>query len=204
MSGNCRNYPSGNAEQSIHPEDYIHCNGTQLRLTYSDIGSEQYTSSDYYVWSAGSGNTQLLFTFPTRVNLTTITLHYYSDSVRGLPRLRFWAVPDDFDVWAAPTASYGYVEVAAVPPDEEPAGINNVSVCSKIVTMKMLLYKFSSDYSFALSKVEFFNDFCGGSHIITTISEDFKKSSDYMITTLHMTESDVTSINTSSGTSGEF
>ena len=177
ISANCRNYPpAGDVGQSIHPEHHIHCDGTPLRLTDSDIGSEQYTTSYYYVWTAGSGNRQLLFIVPTRVNLTTITLHYYSDSIRGLPRLRFWAVPDDFDVWDAPNSIYSYAEVAAVLPDEESAGINNVSVSFKIVTvtMKLLLYKFSSDYSFALSEVEFFNDFCGGSHIITTISEDFK------------------------------
>ena len=204
-SANCRNYPRGNAGSSIHPEHYIHCNGTQLRLTDSDIGSEQYTTSDYYRWTAGSGNRQLLFMFPTRVNMSTITLHYYSDNIRGLPRLRFWAVPDDFDVWDAPAASDSqYVEVAAVLPEEEQAGINNVSVSFKIVTMKMLLHKSTSTYSFALSEVEFFNDFCDRSQNITTISEDSKKSSDYMITTLHMTESDVTPINTSSGTSGNF
>ena len=54
------------------------------------------------MWSAGRGG-QLLFIFPTRVSLTTITLHYYSDSVPGLPRLRFYAVPDDFNARDAPT-----------------------------------------------------------------------------------------------------
>ena len=33
----------------IHSEDYVHCDGTQLRLTNSYIGSEQYTISDYYM-----------------------------------------------------------------------------------------------------------------------------------------------------------
>ena len=36
-------------------------------------------TTDYFVWSAGSAD-QLLFIFLTRVSLTTITLHYYSDS----------------------------------------------------------------------------------------------------------------------------
>ena len=165
------------------------------------------------MWTAGSGNSQLLFIFPTRVNLTTITLHYYvyvySGNNRGLPRLRFYAVPDDFHVWDAPTASHTHVDVTAVPPDEEPAGIRNISVGFNIVTMKVLLNKFSSGYSFALNEIEFFSDFCGGSKTITTISEDSKKSSDYhfgeyMIITLHMTESDGTSINTSRETSGKF
>ena len=94
-SANCRNYPSG---PNVN-ENYVHCDGTPLRLTDSDIGSEQYNTSDYYLWTAELRNTQLLFIFPTRVNLTTIALHYYSSSNRGLPGLRFWSVPDDFDIW---------------------------------------------------------------------------------------------------------
>ena len=126
-SANCRSYPPDSA-LSIGSEEYIHCDGAQLKLTDSDLGSEQYSSSDYYVWSAGSRHSQLLFTFPTRVNLTTITLHYYSDSVQGLPRLRFFEVPDDFDIWDAPTVTNRLVEVAAVPPRGEPAGHRNVSI----------------------------------------------------------------------------
>ena len=103
-SANCRRYPAGNLQGGIHTEDYVHCDGTQLRLADSDVGQEQYSSSDYYVWSAGRDG-QLLFILPTRVSLTTITLHYYSDSDLGFPRLRFYAVPDDFDVWDAPTTS---------------------------------------------------------------------------------------------------
>ena len=160
MSANCRNYPSGDATASVHPENYIHCDGTTLRLSDSDIGPETYNSSDYYVWTPGSGNRQLLFIFPTRVDLTTITLHYYSDSVRGLPRLRFWFVPDDFDVWYAPDVTNSYVEVAAMPPDGGPAGPRNVSVGFSVTTMKLLMVKFSSTYSFAVSEVEFFNHIC--------------------------------------------
>ena len=92
-SANCRPYESGLDDRgSAYTPHYTHCDGSQLRLTDSDFGPEQYSSSDYYVWNAGSSN-QLLFIFPTRVNLTTITLHYYSDNTRGLPRLRFYAVP---------------------------------------------------------------------------------------------------------------
>ena len=79
------------------------------------------------VWSVDRG-VQLLFIFPTRVSLTTIALYYYSYSVRGLPRLRFYVVPDDFDVWDAPITSYPRVDVAAVPPGGEPVGRRNVSI----------------------------------------------------------------------------
>ena len=159
-SANCRNHPPSGADQTIHPEHYIHCDGTHLKLTDSDIGSEQYTTSDYYRWTAGSGNRQLLFIFPIRINLTTITLHYYSDSSRSLPRLRFYAVPDDFDVWDAPSVSYTHVEVPTVPPDRESAGIRNVSVGFNVTTIKLLMYKFRSTLSFAVSEVEFFSHTC--------------------------------------------
>ncbi len=39
-----------------------------------------------------------------------------------LPSLpRFYAVPDGFDVWDAPTTSYPQINVATVPPGGEPA-----------------------------------------------------------------------------------
>ena len=113
-----------------------------------------------YMWNSGRTD-QLLFIFPTRVSLTTITLHYYSDSDRGLPRLRFYAVPDDFDVWEAPTIGNPYVHVgrSAVPPGGEPIGGKNITIKpqSKFNTMKVVMSKFSSDIQFAASEVEFFS-----------------------------------------------
>ena len=151
---NCRNYPPGNL-LSVHTEDFIYCDGTQLKLADSNLGQEQYQSSDYYVWSGGSCD-QLLFILPTRVSLTTITLHYYSDSVRGRPRLRFYAVPDDFDVWDAVATNYLRVDVASVPPGGEPAGRRNVSINANFNTRKVLIYKFSDSFQLAVSEVEFF------------------------------------------------
>ena len=162
-SANCRPYESGleTIIPSTYSENYNHCDGTQLRLTDSDLGSEQYSSSDYYLWNARTSERQLLFIFPTRVNLTTITLHYYSGNTRSLPTLRLSAVPDDFDVWDAVSASYSRADIAAVPPDGEPAGLRNVSVNLDFMNvMKVLLYKSSSSYMFAASEVEFFT--CNG------------------------------------------
>ena len=153
-SGNCRRYPPGSLQVGLHTEEYVHCDGTQLKLADSDVGLEQYSSSDYYVWSAGRDE-QLLFILPTRVSLTTITLHYYRNSTRGLPRLRFYAVSDDFDVWDVPTTSTPRVEIAAVPPGGEPAGRRNVSINVNFSTKKVLMYKFSSSFQFAASEVKF-------------------------------------------------
>ena len=151
-NANCRQY---GLNRYADTDQYVYCGGTQLRLTDSHYGSEQYTaSSEYYVWTGGS-RSQLLFIFPTRVNMTTITLHYYTDSVRGLPRLRFYAVPDGFDIWDAPTSSYNYVDVVSVPPDEEPVGRRNITIATTLNTKKVLMYKFTSSFAFAMSEVEF-------------------------------------------------
>ena len=120
----------------------------------------EYIATSYYVWSAGSAD-QLLFIFPIRVSLTTITLHYYSDSDRGLPRLRFYTVPDDFNVWGALTSGNPYVEIISVPPSGKPAGRRSASINVNFNTTKILMYKYSSSFQFAVSEVEFFTR-CNG------------------------------------------
>ena len=161
-SVNCRRYPHGLGQGILLTENYLHCNGTQLKLADSDLGPERYTNSDYYVWPTGAVSNQLLFIFPTRVTLSSITLHYYSDSDRGLPRLRFFAVPDDFNIWEAPSASYSYVEVAAVPPGGDPAGRRRVNVKCYLNTLRVLMINSGSTVHFAVSEVEFFT--CAGKH----------------------------------------
>ena len=160
-SANCRRYPPSDSDMG---QVYIHCDGDQLKLSDSDRGyrsNMEYTATSYYVWSAGSAE-QLLFIFPIRVSLTTITLHYYSGSVRGLPRLRFYAVPDDFDIWEAPTSGTPYVIVASVPPYYygEPTGCKNISININFNTKGVLMYKYSSSFKLAVSEVEFFR--CNG------------------------------------------
>ena len=88
--------------------------------------------------------------------MTTITLHYYNDSVRGLPRLIFFAVPDDFDVWDAPTTRSPRVDIALVLPAREPTGPRNVNININFNTKKLLMYKFGSIFQLAVSEVEFF------------------------------------------------
>ncbi len=153
-SANCRMYSELGLSAGLYTSNYVHCDGTKLKLADSNLGRKQYSITDSYQWSAGSDE-QLLFIFPTRVSLTTITLHYYSDSHRGLPRLRFYAVPDDSHVWDAPITSYPYVDVAAVPPGGEPAGRRNVSININFNARKILMYKLSSTFQFAVSEVEF-------------------------------------------------
>ena len=155
VSANCRRYPKTFAQANVYPEHYIHCDGTNLKLTDNNLGQEHYQSSEYYQWPAGS-DTQLLFIFPIRVSLTNIKLHYYSNSVRGRPRLRFYAVSDDFDVWDTPTSGYQYAGIIELPPGREPVGRRHIRINVNFNTHKVLMYKFSSTSVFAVSEVEFF------------------------------------------------
>ena len=152
---NCRRYPPRDGDMGIV---YIHCDGGQLKLSDSETGSNtKYTATFYYVWTTTGSAGRLLFIFPTRVSLTTITLHYYSDSVRGLPRLIFYAVPDDSDIWDELTSGNPYEGIASVLPDGEPAGHRKVSINVTFNTKKVLMYKFTSSFMFAVSEVEFFS-----------------------------------------------
>jgi membrane-bound inhibitor of C-type lysozyme len=152
ISANCRRYPARNGDGGII---YIHCDGGQLKLSDSDRGSNtKYTATSYYVWTTGSAE-QLLFIFPTTVSLTTITLHYYSDSVRHRPRLRFYYVPDDFDVWDIPTSANRYVGIPEIPLGGDLLGRRNIKINFNFNTKKVLMNKLSSG-QFAVSEVEFF------------------------------------------------
>ena len=172
-SANCRRYPPSGLLSGIYPGHFIHCDGTQLKLIDSNLGQELYSSSEYYRWPAGSDG-KLLFIFPTRVSLTTVTLHYYSDNIRGLPRLRFYAVPDDFDVWDAPSGNYLSLTIASVSPGGEPAGRRNISINVNFNAKKVLMYKYSNTFVFAVSEAEFLicskchDDNMHTTHIITT------------------------------------
>ncbi len=159
-SANCRRYLD-NLQVGLSTDLYIHCNGIQWKLTDSDLGGEQYQPADYYAWIVGK-DVQLLFIFPLRVSLTTITLHYYSDSDWGLPRLKFYAVPDNFNIWNSPNTSNARVDVAAVSPGRERAGCKNVSTTINFNTRKVLMYKPQSNFNFIVSKVDFFDYmYCG-------------------------------------------
>ena len=158
-SANCRNYPPDNLQEGNHPEDFIHCNGTQLKLTDSNFGEQQHRSRDYYEWRANRNAWGLLFIFPTRVSLTTIILHYYRDNFRGLSRLRFFAVPDDFNIWNTTTTDTICVDVTAVSPGGK-RGRRNVSISVNFETKKVLMYKYSSDFTLQVSEVQFFNCSC--------------------------------------------
>ena len=152
-------YPEGFLQSGEHREHYIHCNGTQLKLSDSNFGQGQYQPTDYYVWTSRNGE-QLLFIFPTSVSLTTITLHYYSDRAQGLPTLIFYDVPEDFDVWDLPITSYPHVDVAEVQPGGEPAGHKSVNITVDFKTKKLLIFIYGSNFKLAVSEAQFFKCSC--------------------------------------------
>ena len=189
---NCNRYNDG-IKLGANTNEYIHCDGNQLQLTDSNFGREQYQDTDYYWWSTGR-TSSLLFTFPTSVSLTTITMHYYSDSVRGLARLRFYVVPDDFDIWSALTTSYSHVDVAAVSPGEEPAGRRNITInVTDFKTKKTLMHiiESSSTFLFAVSEVEFFT--CNGdwlpnnNYVVHYLLTSIQSIADYITTGTEVT-----------------
>ena len=49
-----------------------------------------------------------------------------------------------------------YVSIASVQPGGEPAGRRNIRIIPNFDRKKVLMYKFSSSFLFAVSEVEFF------------------------------------------------
>ncbi len=150
---------SARANCTRYHEVYICCDGNQLKLSDSEGGPHmEYTANSYYVWTNDSVG-KLLFVFPTRVSLTTITLHYYSDSDRGLPKLTFYAVPDDFEIWDTPSGRDPIVGSTSPQQGGEPVGMRNRNVTIKnanLHTKKVLMIKLRSKLQFAASEVDFF------------------------------------------------
>ena len=161
---NCIRYDQGdNNGDPVDTTQYIHCHGSNL-LTDSDTGPSQYDGSrtPLYIWTSSKAQ-QLLFVLPTTTNLAMITLHYYSGYYQGshkagLPRLRLFAVPDDFDVWDASIANSRFSVVVSMmsPEEQRPARRRSVSISFNSNTMKVLIVKIGSDFHFAVSEVEFF------------------------------------------------
>jgi hypothetical protein len=68
--------------------------------------------------------------------------------------LRFYAVPDDFDVWDAPTSGTPFVGVSEVALGADP-GRSKDRINANFNTNKVLMYKFRSSFQFAVGEVEF-------------------------------------------------
>ena len=136
--------------------------------------------------------------------MTTITLHYYTDNFRGLPRLRFYAVPDDFDIWDALATSTPRVDVAEVSPGEESTGRRNVSINVNFSTKKVLMYKYTSTFMFAVSEMEFFMCKLLGTAEILSFKNNTSTGTATTSSTLTMAYNSTTSAQTTSDGSMMF
>ena len=159
-SANCRTYPTGNLLGGIHPENYIHCDATQLIPTLNKSSTSPLTVM-YGI--LGVVNNCCSYS-PQESPWLPSHCTTYSDSVRGLPRLRFFAVPDDFNVWDAPRTSYPRVDIPSVPSSGEPAGHRSNGINVNFNTKKVMMFKYSSNFNLAVNEVQIFN--CSSKYMI--------------------------------------
>ena len=156
---NCSPYPpSITSDSEVDPTQHIRCTHP-TRLTDSDTGPTTYTediAADVYV--SGNSAEQLLFIFPTSVSITAINLLYYSNTEdQGHPKLRLYAVPENFNVWDTVDSSYPSIFIDEALPGSEETGLRNVTREAGFQTTRVLLTKSESkNYNFVMSEVEFF------------------------------------------------
>ena len=125
-------------------------------LTDSNAGGNTSNTQDYLVWNSTNRFSRLLFTFPTKIVLRTITLYYFvgRGSATANPRLEFLAVPDDFTLGGTTPDSTSLLSATL----SEAGSSANVSLCPTMMS-KLLVTKNNEDYRFGLSEVEFFTDY---------------------------------------------
>ena len=147
-SANSRNYPPGDQKQSISPKDYIYCNGTQLKLTDSNLGQEQcqIISGVLGVMSnCCSYSPQVSPWLPSHCSTTVTVTKVFPDWDSMLYQMTLIS-----GIPSSPS-----VNVAAVPPDGEPTDLGML-VNINFNTKKVLMYEYGSSFVFAVSEVEFF------------------------------------------------
>ena len=141
---------------SVDPTQYVHCNQP---TTITDSNTDPPT----YIWGEASG--KLLFIFSTEIIFENITIYYISNTTdQGRPKLRFHAVPDNFQVWDTPNSHQSEVFDEIIPGGEE-VGVRKVPNSNDGImtfnTSRVLIEKLveTKTYDFFISEVEF-NRFC--------------------------------------------
>ena len=142
---------------------YLECHHpttiTDSNKNHSNFTQE--TNGTVYIWS--SDPDQVLFIFSSQKLINSITLHYYSnEDNQGLPKLRFFAVPEDFEVTNRTRSTYPTRVLDAVFPGDEGTGLRNKTRDVPFNTTKILMTKgFTKNYQFYLSEIEFFTSNSG-------------------------------------------
>lgn len=88
-------------DRNIDTQTYISC--TSSLLSDNSLGPANFNESmnkGYYIWNNSGQRQVMLFTFSQNITLTNIEIVYYYYG-RGRPKLRFYLVEDNFQVWDA-------------------------------------------------------------------------------------------------------
>ena len=163
-SGDSQCTPLGNlAVDTPSDANYVSCEGP-TRITDSQKSLPVFTQDSpdsVYIW--GSQKDKVLFTFSDQKDIHSLALHYFSNSDnQALPKLRFYAVPEDFEVQDEVRGSYPMTIIDEVRPGREQEGLRNKSKTVDFHTSKILMTKsYTKNYQFYLSEVEFFTNNIG-------------------------------------------
>ena len=158
-------YSNQSFDTGTHPIDcevenvsgrvYMHCSNTVLTDGYR--GPANFNEGDtrpYYIWDKPQKQ-RLLFTFPRTISLTSIILYYYHSINYALPKVRFFPIGDDFQIWdqvpndvlsttIGPVGSSQYMGKASI-------AVNLTASISKL----LMLVEMHKSYGLALSEIEF-------------------------------------------------
>ncbi len=175
-SGDSQCTPLGSlAVDTASDSQYVSCEGL-TRITNADKSLPSFTQdslNSVYIWP--SQEDKVLFTFSEQKQIDSLAIHYYSNfDNQGLPKLRFYAVPEDFEVQDEVKSSYPMSIIDEVRPRREQEGLRNKSRTVAFQTSKILMTKSDTkNYQFYLSEVEFFtNDIGKHLHIHACIHVD--------------------------------
>ena len=137
---------------TVDPTQYVHCS-QPTTITDSNTGPPT------YVWGEASG--KLLLIFSNEISFENITIYYISDTTaQGRPKLRIYAVPDNFQVWDEPTTSYPSRVFDEIMPGGEEEGVRKVPNSNDGIvtfnTSRVLIEKLveTKTYNFSISEVE--------------------------------------------------
>ena len=149
--------------------EYVHCQHP-TRITDSEKSQPIFTQDTYnsvYIWPSKSD--QVLFTFSSWKVIDSITIHYFSnEDNQGFPKIRFFAVPEDFEVSDTPDSSNPTRVIDSVSPGNENTGLRNKTRNVPFNTTKILMTKgYTKNYQFYVSEIEFFTSDPGMHGVIT-------------------------------------
>ena len=159
----------------ITRDELVYLTCTSSALTDGDPGPANFTGTDseeYYIWDNSKVSQQMLFTFARNFSLTAIRINYYYFR-NGKPKLRFYLVEDDFQVWDSTTADHTSTTFDNMRLEENSTERRiDTNTVHGIVSKILLVSVFDKRYRTVLSEVTFCTD---GKHIYSSqmYTQDF-------------------------------